>query len=185
MDQQLEEIKVEGTSYQRHRCCLCVYILLIPFILNPDQLEMKSRIGPSVLCMFTWVLFVLIWDMHQSSSGWICVAGCEYSLCVCVCVHGCVHDCLCACVCVSVHVWRVASQCCYWVELGTQNWSSFPSVGLRHHWVLEPTSQWDQTGEEKSLVSWSPLDPATSNRIYICNENALSSPSSSPSFSYL
>ena len=97
--------KVEGTSYQRHRCCLCVYIPLIPFILNPDQLEMKSRIGPSVLCTFTWVLFVLIWDMHQSSSGWICVAGSEYSVCVCVCVcaraHAwllvCMRVCQCAC----------------------------------------------------------------------------------------
>jgi len=32
---------------------LSMYIPLLPFITNPDQMEMKSSIGPFVLCIFT------------------------------------------------------------------------------------------------------------------------------------
>ena len=110
---------------------VCIFYLFHLFLILTSW-GWRAGLG-HLLCMFTWVLFVLMRDRHRSSSGWICVAGCEYSVCVCVCV--CVCECMCASVCVSVRVWRVASQHCYWVDLGTQNWSSFSSMGLRrHHW---------------------------------------------------
>lgn len=60
--------------------------------------------------------------------------------------------------------WQCLCECCL-CSCGTgTDLNLEASLGLRVH-----QTQWEQTGKEKFLVSWSPLAPATS--IYICYKN--------------